>query len=348
MKKIIGVSASIVAASLSFSSLASAKGTKIAIGAVDQAWLDTNQAAQIACTSARKAAQNGAKLIVFTEGFIGGYPYWHYVHPTLDVANMQRYYQQFYEEGSIYVDGSEMKKLRSCARKNHIAMVVPFNEKSQGSHYKDIYNSAAYISTEGRLKHITRKARASHTEKMFWAEPNEPDIRVVKLAGINVAYNSCWQTYVPLIRAIEYAQGAQLLVSGTQDFGPKWDSFISNVANEGNVYLASVSQMYNWKSLETKDAKFAAELKNTLQKLFHILPSKVQTGEGIFVDPHGKILQHSKPYDSTIVYGDVDVGNIVGASVYRDNTNNFKLPIDISYRGRLYVKDGVAVDKVID
>ncbi|MGB6129868.1 MAG: nitrilase-related carbon-nitrogen hydrolase [Psychrilyobacter sp.] len=331
---------------LSLNLSVSAKNVKIAIASVDQAWMSPEKSVELVKENAYKASKDGAELIVFSEAFIGGYPYWHYIIPTIDLKTNYSKYLDFYN-ASITKDGKEMKKLQSYAKKYKIAMVIPFNEKNEDENYKSIYNSAVFISKKGIIKHITRKTKASHTEKMFWSEPRDPDIRVVKLAGINVVYNSCWQTYLPLVRAIQYAQGVQLMVVGTQDQGKEWNSFIKSVALEGHVYLASVTQMYQWKEMETQDPKLATDFKKVMMDVFGQIPPKIQSGDGMLIDPWGKVTAKGKSMESNIVYGTVNTDENIKSSMYKDSSSNYRLPIDLSYRGRLYLKDGFPVDKVI-
>ncbi|WP_028855744.1 nitrilase-related carbon-nitrogen hydrolase [Psychrilyobacter atlanticus] len=330
--------------SLNFSAMG--EEVKIAIASIDQAWLSPKRSVELIKENAYIASENGAGLIVFSESFIGGYPYWHYIHATIDLNYNYEKYLDFYN-ASITKDGYEMKKLQSYAKRYKIAMIVPFNERNEDENYKSVYNSAVFIDKKGKIKHITRKTRASHTEKLFWAEPKDPDIRVVKLAGINVAYNSCWQTYLPLIRGIQYAQGAQLIVVGTQDQGEEWNSFIKSVALEGHVYLASVTQMYQWEEIEKKDPELAHEFKQVMNNVFKLIPPKIQTGDGMLIDPWGKVVIKGKSMESKLVYGIINTDENVKSSMYKDATTNYRLPIDVSYRGRQYIKDGFAVDKII-
>lgn len=349
MKKLLTFTASIVMASVSLSSVASAKQVKIAMANVDMEWLNTSRAANSVCHNAQQAARNKAKLIVFAESFVGGYPLWHYSHPKIDIAYNNQKYGLFWDNGTITLDGPEIRRMRQCARSSHIAMVVPINERQEGAYNKTIFNTSLFIDRNGKLKHITRKAKGVQSEQLFYnMAPKDPDIRVVKLAGLNVAYNAGWQIFSPVIRAIQYAQGAQLIIASTQDFGTKWEKFMATVATEGRVYVASTSNMYKWDTIKKADPAFSKEMQETLQNVTNTKTPKLQPGLALFVAPDGRVLSHSKEYESKIVYGTVDTKQIMESSLYRDTSSNYRLPIDVTYRGRTYVKDGYPVDKVID
>lgn len=348
MKKILGLTASVFAASLALSNPASAKKVTIAMANVDMAWLNTSKAVSLVCSNAKKASRKGAKLVVFAESFVGGYPLWHFSHPRLDIEYHNKRALMLWNKGAIALDGSEVRKMRACARSAHISMIVPINEKQEGAYNKTIFDTALFIDEAGRLKHVTRKADGVNTEKLFYSmQPKNPDIRTVRMAGLNVSYNAGWQSYSPAIRAIQYAQGVQLMIASTQDFGAEWESFMTAIANEGNVYVASTSNMYQWSEIKKADPDFEKEMHINLQTIHNSKTSKLQPGLALFVAPGGKVLKHSKPFESKIVYGVVDTNQITTNSLYRDNSTNYRLPMDVSYRGRKYIKDGYPTDRVI-
>lgn len=334
MKMMTGMKFGAIAAVLWVGAVAGATEVRLAVASVDQAFMDPASSVQRACDAAKQAASQGAHLVVFSEGFVGGgYPYWLYVQPMLDVQQHSKNYASFVE-AAVRRDGPEIQQLSMCARQSKIAMVVPFSERGQGAEIKNAYNAVVMIEKDGVIKSVQRKIQASHNERFYWMTPEDPHIEVVDLAGLRVAYNSCWQNYLPAVRHIQYSQGAQLIVASTQDFGPRWDRLLQTIADEGNVYVASVTQMYKWEDVAAKDAPLERETKALIKRLFNKVTPKLQSGEGMVVAPGGDVVAKAEPFKHQLVFATIDTRKILEAAAYRDVSTNYRLPIEIRYNGR--------------
>lgn len=307
---------------------------KVAIAAVDQAFMDTPETIKRTEKWIKEAARNGAGIIVFTEAYLGGgYPQWAFVTPVMNVPSMQKNYLQFWKS-AVERDGPELKAIASMAKKYGIAVVIPFNERGTGKDFKAVFNSAAMIEKDGTIKHIERKTVGSHNEKMFWTSEPHPNFDVVKLNGVRIAYNSCWQNYLPAIRHAQYQKGAQLFIASTADFGPAWERLVRTIADEGNVYVVSVGQQYRWEDMEKTAPELSKINKETFSKIFGTIPPKLYSANGMFIDPTGKVVSQSKPFESGLIYGIVDPNNEVLKGVYRDITTNYNIPIEVYYNGK--------------
>ena len=333
MKKFLPICALLCGMQL-FSSVASAEAVKIAIAGIDQAFMDTPETMKRTEKWIQEASQSGAKLIIFTEGYLGGgYPQWAFVYPVMNYPGMLKNYEKFWRS-AVTRDGKEIKRLSDLAKKYKIAVVMPFNERGTGADYKAVFNSAAMIDNDGTIKHVERKTIGSHNEKMFWTSENNQEFPVVDLAGLRVAYNSCWQNYIPAIRHIQYAKGAQLIVASTADFGPAWERLMQTMADEGNVYVASVSQQYKWDDVANTDPELAKQTQEKFTSIFGAKPPKLYSANAMLVSPGGNIASRGKPFESKLIYGEVDPEKAVAKSTYRDLTTNYKLPIEIYYAGK--------------
>ena len=310
------------------------KPVKVAVAAVDQAFMDTPETLKRTEKWIKEAAANGADLIIFTEAYLGGgYPQWAFVTPVMNYPGMQQNYLTFWKS-AVERDGPELKQVAAMAKKNKIAVVIPFNERGTGKDFKAVFNSAAMIEKDGTIKHIERKTIGSHNEKMFWTSEPHPDFDVVELAGLRIAYNSCWQNYLPAIRHAQYQKGAQLFVASTADFGPAWERLVQTIADEGNVYVVSVGQQYKWEDMEKTAPELTKINKESFSKIFGATPPKLYSANGMFIDPTGEIVSRSKPFESTLIYGVVEPNKEVAKGTYRDVTTNYNIPIEVYYNGK--------------
>ncbi len=313
--------------------MANSAQIKVALAAVDQAFMDTKETMSRTEQYFKEASKNGAKLILFTEAYLGGgYPQWCFVSPVMNYPQVLKNYAKFWNS-AVTRDGSEIKTLAKWAKKYNIAVVMPFNERGTGKDFKAVFNSAALIDNDGTIKSIEQKTVGSHNEKMFWTSADQPSFKVVELAGIRVAYNSCWQNYLPAVRHAQYSQGAQLMVASTADFGPAWERLIQTMGDEGNVFVASIGQQYRWEDVAKSDPLLEKEAKSAFTNIFKTIPPKLYSSNAMFVGPTGDVVSRSKPFESGLVYGVVDTEAMVSKSSFRDVTTNYKLPLEVYYKG---------------
>ena len=59
--------------------------TKIAAAQLTPVFLDKEKTVEKACEAIREAGKNGAKVIVFPEAFISGYPDWVWLIPLMRI-----------------------------------------------------------------------------------------------------------------------------------------------------------------------------------------------------------------------------------------------------------------------
>ena len=115
-------------------------------------FLDASATAEKAARLIREAASNDAKLVVFPEVFIPGYPYWNW---TMTPVQGSAWFEKYYK-ASILVPGPEIQIVQDAARENGCIVVIGVNERdpfSMGTMYNTRKNSAfsGIFGPDGRL-----------------------------------------------------------------------------------------------------------------------------------------------------------------------------------------------------
>jgi len=117
------------------------------------------------------AAKQEARLVVFGETWLPGYPAWLDFCPTAALWGNPATKEVFarLRANSICVPGQELDALRMVARERGIAVVMGVNERiDAGPGNGTLYNSLLTISEQGQLVKHHRKLVPTFTERLVW------------------------------------------------------------------------------------------------------------------------------------------------------------------------------------
>jgi hypothetical protein len=105
------------------------KSARIAIVQKAPAFLDRAECLRIAVSAVAEAAAGGARLVVFPEAFIPGYPAWIWrLRPGGDMALSERLHRALLEN-AVDLSGDDLAPLCEAARKHRVTVVCGINER---------------------------------------------------------------------------------------------------------------------------------------------------------------------------------------------------------------------------
>jgi nitrilase len=165
--------------------------------------LDANVAK--ACKYIALAAEQGCKLIGFSECFIRGYPYFIW-KKTVDFESVRKYI-----DNSLQLDSPQMKLICKTAKQHNIAVNLGFSE-----HYRrSLYIASAMIGADGEIKHTRRKTKPTHMERTVFGDGSGSSLlNVVDIPGVGkVGGLNCWEHTQPLLRHHTHSQGEEFHVA---------------------------------------------------------------------------------------------------------------------------------------
>lgn len=140
-------------------------------------------------------ASNGSDLVVFPEANLTSF----FKH---EEGGLKR----LWNEGSVDVDGPELKAVAEAAKTLGIYTVVGFNERS--SIVGTIYNSAALIGPEG-IVGVTRKCFFPGIEKLYYTPDYNRTTFDCALGKIGIVI--CYETLFPEVALEHFRQGVEIL-----------------------------------------------------------------------------------------------------------------------------------------
>jgi nitrilase len=219
----------------------------------------------------RDAACEGARLAVFPEAFIGGYP------RGLDFGAVVgsrtgegREWYRRYSEGAVEIPGAGMEEIREIARESRIFLVVGVIEREGGT----LYCTAVFVDETGEYKGKRRKLMPTAAERVCWGQGDGSTLTVVDSSVGKLGAAICWENYMPMLRMALYAKGVEVWCAPTADARDSWQASMRHIAMEGRCFVLAANQF-------TTRSDYPADYPAT---------SPDCRGGSVIVDPMGEVL----------------------------------------------------------
>ncbi|MDJ0838366.1 MAG: carbon-nitrogen hydrolase family protein [Acidobacteriota bacterium] len=262
---------------------------------------------------ATQAADRGAKLVVFPEAFIGGYPKGHdfgaRVGSRTDEgrAMFARYYG-----GAMPVPGPELTQLTELARTLDVVLVVGLIEVDGGT----LYCTTVIIDDDGRFLGKHRKVMPTGTERLIWGFGDGSTLPVVDSAVGRVGSAICWENYMPLLRMSLYQQGIQFYCASTVDDRDSWLYSMRHIAVEGRCFVLSSCQFAQRKDYPDDYECIQGNDPETI----------MIRGGSCIVDPFGRLLAEPVYNREAVLVADLDPSLIIQGKYDLDVTGHYGRP----------------------
>jgi len=189
---------------------------KVAAAQVAPVFLDKQKTVEKACRIIEEAAKHDAKLVVFPEDFISGYPDWVWLIPNSRSAELNELYVKLVEN-AVSIPDNSTEILCKTAKKNGINVVIGLSEKNTESSGASLYNSFLVIDDQGKIIGKHRKLIPTGGERLIWSQGDASTLNVFQTDIGKIGGLICWENFMPLARTAMYEKGAQILVSPTWD-----------------------------------------------------------------------------------------------------------------------------------
>jgi len=257
------------------------------------------------CRLIEEAGQKGARIVVFPESFIAGYPNW-----SIEARQPLKWDRKWLElvKESIVVRGPEIDQLCEVAKSMRTMVCLGVNERDR-NYPGSIYNSLIFISSDGEYLGRHRKLTPAYREKVFWASGSPQDLRCVHKTPLGrVGGLICAEHLNPLLKSAMVIQGEEIHVACYPGWSllPKhvMDTSIRQYALECQCFVLASSQYLEGKPEGSDDAD--------ANWIFY-------GGSGI-VDPMGNYLAGPSYDREDILYAEIDLEKIVERKVWIDVT----------------------------
>ncbi|MCC6305306.1 MAG: carbon-nitrogen hydrolase family protein [Rhodobacteraceae bacterium] len=260
-----------------------------------------------------KAARAGARLIVFPEAMVGGYPKGASFGAPVGLRRPEgREAFRRYWEGAIDVPGPETAALAAAAAAAGAVVVIGVIERGGGT----LYCSALTFDGPRGLVATHRKLMPTAAERLIWGFGDGSTMAAADTPLGRVGAVICWENYMPMLRMHMYAQGVQFWCAPTADDRDTWLPTMQTIALEGRCFVLTACQ---WITRAAYGAGHESALGDA--------PETVMMGGGsAIVGPLGAVLAGPDFKGETILTAELDAAEIARAKYDFDVTGHYARP----------------------
>jgi nitrilase len=287
-------------------------GSRVAVVQAGSVVFDLEATLDKVAKFASEAKAGGARLTVFPEALVSGYPRG-MAFGTVVGNRTAEGRDQFrrYWDSSVDVPGPAVDRLVEIAAENAQYMVLGVIERERGT----LYCTALFIAPEGMLgKH--RKLMPTAAERLVWGFGDGSTLPVFDTPLGRIGSVICWENYMPLLRMAMYAKGVQLWCAPTADGRETWLPTVRHIALEGRCFVLSCNQF-------TRRRDFPDDLSNEIAAG---PDDVVSSGGSCIVGPLGEVLAGPAWDGEQILYADIDLNEITRGKFDFDVTGHYARP----------------------
>ncbi|MGP0062778.1 MAG: nitrilase-related carbon-nitrogen hydrolase [Isosphaeraceae bacterium] len=262
---------------------------------------------------AAEAAGRGAKLVVFPEAFVSGYPRGldfgaRVGSRTPDGRELFRRYW----ESAVDIPGPAVVALGASAREAGAHLVIGVIERDGGT----LYCTVLFFDPAGALMGKHRKLMPTASERLIWGQGDGSTMPVFDTPIGKLGAVICWENYMPMLRMHMYARGIQIYCAPTADDRETWLSTMRHIALEGRCFVLGCNQY-------ARRADYPADY----PAIQGDDPATVMTrGGSCIIDPMGRILAGPAFDGPAILSADLDLDEIPRAKFDFDVAGHYARP----------------------
>ena len=213
----------------------------LAVAQLPPVWLDRVATLESCAQSVAKAAAQGARMLVFPECHVPGYPAWIWrLRPGTDMALASELHARLLHE-AVDIERGDLAPLCDAARKHRVSVICGIQERPRSDSGSTLYNSVVLINESGLVSHCHRKLMPTNPERMVWGFGDGSTLKVVDTPLGRVGMLICWENYMPLARYALYAQGVEIYVAPTYDSSDGWVGTLQHIAREARCWVVGAS-----------------------------------------------------------------------------------------------------------
>jgi len=259
------------------------------------------------------AAAQGARVIVFPEAFVVGYPKglnYGLVIGARDPAGREEF--RLYLEAAIEIPGPQTTRLAEAAAANRCFLVIGVIERELGT----CYCTVIFFGPDGQLLGKHRKLMPTAMERMIWGFGDGSTLTVVESPYGRIGAVICWENYMPMVRMAMYSKNIALYCAPTADDRDTWLPSMRHIALEGRCFVLTACQFLRKKDLPSAVRVSLGDSPDAVL---------MRGGSGI-VSPLGKVLAGPHFDGEAILTAELDLAEIARGKFDFDVVGHYSRP----------------------
>ncbi|THD69254.1 carbon-nitrogen hydrolase family protein [Robertkochia marina] len=254
---------------------------KLALAQIAPVWLNKEKTLEKVVDYIHRAGKEKAKMVVFGEGLLPGYPFWlaHFKGAEFEAEHNKKLHAH-YLKNAVCIENGELDPVCKAAKASGTAVYLGIIERPQDRGGHSVYCSLVYIDASGTIQSVHRKLQPTYEERLTWSPGHGHGLKTHPLEEFTVGGLNCWENWMPMPRAALYAQGENLHVA-------VWPGNLSNtnditrfIAKESRSFVVSVSGLLCKKDIPKETPYY--------EELLKVLPDHPANGGSCVAGPDGE------------------------------------------------------------
>ncbi len=295
---------------------------KAAVAQVSPVFMDKEATVEKTVKAMEEAAHEKARIIVFSETHIPGYPYWRGANPISRWSANQVEYMK----NAVSVPGPATEALCQAARDNEIVAVVGCTEMSDIPGSNTLYNAVLFIDADGTLLGRHRKLMPPHGERTVWGMGDSRDIKVFKTGVGTVGGLVCYEHHMTLLKAAMAYLGEEIHCA-------LWDGYWVMDWHPGKKRRYREGDDWHLCDIEYACKEYAMETQSFVLSACQYIPDdempddtkdfNIASGGSSILNPAGVYLVEPVFNEETILYAELDQDDRRHAKAYVDALGHY-------------------------
>ncbi len=266
-----------------------------------------------------EANRSGAKLIVFPEALLGGYPKGITFGSAVGSRTPEgRDWFRRYWEAAIDIPGTETEQIQSLANELDLSIVIGVIERTIGT----LFCTALIFRPMTAQPVSHRKLMPTAAERLIWGFGDGSTMQAVSTSCGRIGCAICWENYMPAFRMHLYAQGVELWCAPTVDDREMWRTSMRHIAYEGRCFVLSACQYLTRADCPADYQPVQGNDPETV--LIH--------GGSSMISPQGEVMAGPLLDCEGLLLAEIDLGEIAKGKFDLDVTGHYARPDIFSLR----------------
>ena len=297
---------------------------RVAIVQQPPCFLNLEATVERAVRRLEEASDSGARVVVFPETWLPGYPVWLDESPGACLWDHPPAKALFsHLRGQCpELDGPEMASLAAAARRTGTHVVIGLQEKAGGS----LYNTMAFLGPDGS-RAARRKLVPTYTERLLWGRGDGSGLISVATDFGPLGGLICWEHWMPLARAAMHAEAEAIHVAQWPWVKEPHQLASRHYAFEGRCFvLASGCVMSREDMLEGFDSSAGPPLAREILEQMPRGDGLLLRGGSAVIGPDGAYVTEPVYDLPDMVLADLDAAAVEAARLTLDVDGHYSRP----------------------
>jgi len=279
-------------------------------------FLNLEKTVDKACELISQAGKQGARLVVFPEVYLTGYPDWVWVVPNGEGSILDELYAELIEN-AVEIPDKATKRLCQAANDAGVYVVMGVHERNSESSGSSLFNSLIYIDDQGSIIGKHRKLIPTGGERLIWGQGDGSTLPAFNTPFGKLGGLICWENYMPLARQAMYSQGTQIYAAPTWDSSENWLDSLRHIAREGGMYVVGCCM-----ALRVDDIPDRFEFK----QMYSGDREWINIGNSCIINPRGEFVAGPVEKREEIIYAEIDLRVIAKSKRMFDVSGHYARP----------------------